>query len=146
MIYINCILYKKWGRERWFRKKTGHMSCCAKLFYLTPIPKFHFKMFLFNLAHGLRKFWLLHFVQIKIHFAHFGGLNKMFEKIFNLEFSFWQVLFDIKGRYLQKIFIFKVPAIFLKWKLCCAAHFEICRMFGIELIKMYLIGSTGSIF
>ena len=39
---------------------------------------------------------------------------------------------------------------FLKWKLCCAcdalANGQTCRIFGTELLKMYLIDSNVSIF
>ena len=48
------------------------------------------------------------------------ALNKNVKFIFlSIEFSYWRVFFDVKGRYLkmfQKILIFKVPAIFFLMK------------------------------
>ena len=56
--------------------------------------------------------------EVKINFAHFGGI----QQILNFECSFWQLFFDVKWRnlnFFEKISIFRVSEIFWKGKLLC---------------------------
>ena len=56
--------------------------------------------------------------EVKINFAHFGGI----QQILNLECSFWRLFFDVKWRnlnFFEKISIFRVSEIFWKGKLLC---------------------------
>ena len=61
----------------------------------------------------------------------------------------WCIRKDSANFY-QKIFIFKAPAIFWKWKLFRAcdvrARGRNCRFFGIELLKIYLISRKVYVF
>ena len=148
-------------------------NCCWTL-----IPKLHVLMLLFNLSQGLRKCWLLLLNQLTIKkcFKPATGGNVFFgffkvnnEEIFNIVFplscsynkrfargkktkTFWlKKLFwaIVICKFSKRIFIFKVPLIFWKWKLwlytmysmwCLhTAHGWSCQFFWNWTSKKYLI-------
>ena len=142
-------------------------------------------MLLFNLAQGLRKYWLkwatknclktflepvpggmsslifvkqkikrnsnkivfFFFQHFKINFAHFGNKNFNNNKIFKFS-SYNCSLKYVQGRYLQilrKTNNFKASVNFESGNFATPAA-KFVRFFGIELIKIFLIGSNVSIF
>ena len=67
------------------------------------------------------------------------GLSKcwqfLFNFFYNFKFSFWLLFFEVKGRHLH---LFE-KNIYTRFVDAAHARGQICRFFGIELIKIYLI-------
>ena len=62
-------------------------------------------------------------------------LTVLFNFFYNFKFSFWPLFFEVKGRHLH---LFE-KNIYTRFVDAAHARGQICRFFGIELIKIYLI-------
>ena len=106
------------------QKNVGHILCCSRVdWYGTPNPKFHFELlavtpksaqifFYFtylkvapkNKKNFLSLFKSLKLRKKKTQYRSFWGQK-------NKKKQFWRMFSDLKGRYQQKILIFKVSVI-----------------------------------
>ena len=60
------------------------------------------------------------FHQVKIKFAHFGGLQNS-NYIIHVKFYSYRLFFEVNGRFMQKNkIIFRVPEVLGNWKHCRA--------------------------
>ena len=66
--------------------------------------------------------------------------------MFNFEFSAWQLFFEVKGRYLQKIKNYKFFKVAVKKKNENSAALARPNFYGIYLLKIYPIDSKVSSF
>ena len=113
-----------------WRRATENLDCYPKMgnffhFYLTflkvaPEAKCVLQFVSKKKWREAQKYLDFSFVQVKNHFAHFGGLNKMFFSSFFFEFSFLRMYIYVIGRYLQikKNTSLKVPLIFFTPPYC----------------------------
>ena len=102
--------------------------------FRTPILNFLFFMLLVNLSQVLRNF----FFTIVRSVLPIFGINKKYLTNFNFEFSFFRLFFDAQSDFLK---IKTLPRVRR-----ARALGRSCRFFGIELLKVYLIGRNVTLF
>ena len=86
------------------------------------------------------------FNRVKNQFSHFGGLIKNLKQNFIVEFSFWRLFFEVKGRYRHFFSPFLSSLWLFEKEFLSRSRPNSPIFFLIGLIKIYLIGSIVTVF